>query len=43
MLQQFIQELVTRMDRLEELVQQTSQEKQRRSSWGGFFGPRGLT
>lgn len=43
--QQVIEQLVTRVDRVEELLQAWQAEQRRReqrSLWGGFFGPRAL-
>lgn len=43
--QQLIEQLMARIDRVEDLLQgwQAEQRKrEQRKAWGGFFGPRGL-
>lgn len=43
--QQLIEQLVSRVDHVEEMMRAWQEEQRassRRSAWGGFFGPRGL-
>ena len=43
--QQLIEQLVSRVDHVEQMMQAWQEEQRRRerqSAWGGFFGTRGL-
>lgn len=43
--QQFklLEQVVVRLDQVEAALQEMQAAKARRSSWGGFLGPRGLS
>jgi hypothetical protein len=40
--QQLLEQLVLRLDSVEQALQALQAERARKSSWGGFLGPRGL-